>query len=390
MSNVNLGACTAYSIALAHGFEGTEAEWLASLKGDTGAQGPQGEPGASGKRTCRFVIGTSASGWTAADCDYLCDGTADNVEIQAAIDALPETGGELVLLDGTYQIAAAVSISKPNVSVCGVGFGTMLKQAALYSSGDMTGMIVITSDNVRVKNIRFYAQFYSAINSLYDAMIFISNAHSADFSDCVFEHNPSQGIYLTGCENIRMRGCTFYANTAVSAKTSVDVIFENNVFVNNEGSNYGIYFKNCETVYVAGNHIKCPDALSSAKGICLEGSTGIISGNTIQNQAYGVYLLGCTGVIVSENWFASVSQYGEVMTAIALDSKEAYNYDNMIVNNYAVGLPYSDASTKNYWSGNKFSSSDPEFILHSSTADSTKRFRITVDDSGTLTAAEVT
>ena len=32
----------------------------------------------------------------------------------------------------------------------------------------------------------------------------------------------------------------------------------------------------------------------------------------------------------------------------------------------------------------------PEFILHSSTADSTKRFRITVDDTGTLTAAEVT
>ena len=35
-------------------------------------------------------------------------------------------------------------------------------------------------------------------------------------------------------------------------------------------------------------------------------------------------------------------------------------------------------------------SSHPEFILHSSTADSTKRFRITVDDSGTLTAEEVT
>lgn len=39
---------SAYEVALANGFSGTEAQWLASLKGakgDTGAQGPQGEKG---------------------------------------------------------------------------------------------------------------------------------------------------------------------------------------------------------------------------------------------------------------------------------------------------------------------------------------------------------
>lgn len=40
-----------------------------------------------GKRTCRFTVGTSAAGWTAADCDYLCDGTDDQEEIQAAVNA---------------------------------------------------------------------------------------------------------------------------------------------------------------------------------------------------------------------------------------------------------------------------------------------------------------
>ncbi len=48
---------SAYSIAVRHGYSGTEAEWLASLKGDkgekgdkgdTGAQGPQGEKGDKG------------------------------------------------------------------------------------------------------------------------------------------------------------------------------------------------------------------------------------------------------------------------------------------------------------------------------------------------------
>ncbi len=42
---------SAYELALDGGFEGTEEEWLASLKGDkgdTGAQGPQGEKGDKG------------------------------------------------------------------------------------------------------------------------------------------------------------------------------------------------------------------------------------------------------------------------------------------------------------------------------------------------------
>lgn len=51
---IDLGAVTAYAIAVKNGFEGTEEAWLASLKGakgdkgDTGAQGIQGEKGDQG------------------------------------------------------------------------------------------------------------------------------------------------------------------------------------------------------------------------------------------------------------------------------------------------------------------------------------------------------
>lgn len=43
---------SAYQVAVDNGFEGTEKEWLDSLKGKDGAQGPQGEPGKDG--TMRF------------------------------------------------------------------------------------------------------------------------------------------------------------------------------------------------------------------------------------------------------------------------------------------------------------------------------------------------
>lgn len=39
---------SAYEIALAHGFEGTREEWLESLKGEPGKQGEKGEPGEDG------------------------------------------------------------------------------------------------------------------------------------------------------------------------------------------------------------------------------------------------------------------------------------------------------------------------------------------------------
>ena len=48
---LDLGAVTAYAIAVKNGFKGTEAAWLASLKGakgDKGEQGPQGEKGDPG------------------------------------------------------------------------------------------------------------------------------------------------------------------------------------------------------------------------------------------------------------------------------------------------------------------------------------------------------
>lgn len=44
-------------------------------------------------RDSKFVIGTSLAGYTTADCDYLCDGKDDQVEINQAIQAISAGGG---------------------------------------------------------------------------------------------------------------------------------------------------------------------------------------------------------------------------------------------------------------------------------------------------------
>jgi len=63
------------------------------------------------KPTATIVIASSTSrGKDAAD--YVCDGTNDEVQIQAAIDALGVEGGTICLLEGTYTIAAVITIDK--------------------------------------------------------------------------------------------------------------------------------------------------------------------------------------------------------------------------------------------------------------------------------------
>ena len=83
------------------------------------------EIGSGGPRTVRFVVGTSTAGWTLDDCDYLCDGTDDHVEIQQALDALPDDGGEVKPLDGTYYFEDGVTLTKDR-PLCGAA-GTLRK-----------------------------------------------------------------------------------------------------------------------------------------------------------------------------------------------------------------------------------------------------------------------
>ncbi len=93
----------------------------------------------SGKRTCRVTIGTSAAGWTQADCDYLCDGTDDQEELSAAIEAVfAKGGGEIAVLAGHYYLTQQIDINE--------------KAGSLAITGEGGAAVFVMSDG-----IRFYA-----------------------------------------------------------------------------------------------------------------------------------------------------------------------------------------------------------------------------------------
>jgi len=69
-----------------------------------------------------IIIGHTT--YAAGELDYSCDGTDDNVQFQAALDALPSGGGKLVILAGNYSFSATVTRPIDNVVIQGVGRAT--------------------------------------------------------------------------------------------------------------------------------------------------------------------------------------------------------------------------------------------------------------------------
>ena len=51
---------------------------------------------------------------------FCCDGVADNIQVQAAIDAMPRFGGLVNLVIGGYEVEETIEITKKNITLKGV------------------------------------------------------------------------------------------------------------------------------------------------------------------------------------------------------------------------------------------------------------------------------
>lgn len=149
--------------------------------------------------------------------DYYTDGTADDVQIQAAIDAL-SAGGRVLLHEGNYNIASVVTLAD-NIAISGQGQDTVLKPAGnvgIFSASDIsnwtinsltiddsdsnnsTSATAITIDcsfNARVENI--------TINDYYNGFIIQSTVDENNTTrECLFSNihafdTRNRGLVLT-------------------------------------------------------------------------------------------------------------------------------------------------------------------------------------------------
>ena len=216
--------------------------------------------GTQHKKTVRLVVGTSTSGWTEKDCDYLCDGTADDVEIIQALNALPATGGEVVILDGTYNITASINIPKDNVSIRGSGNATTLKR--MYDSTN-------TDSGATAKGL-------ITLNEKSGCKI---QGLQIDGNKATYTASYNYGIYLYSSSNntsnntVTGNTCNNNNSTGINLSSSSNNTVTGNTCNNN---NYGIYLSSSSNNTVTGNTCN-----NNNYGICLQtSSNNTVTGNT--------------------------------------------------------------------------------------------------------------
>ena len=331
--------------------------------------------GGSGKRACRFVVGTSTAGWTADDCDYLCDGTDDQVEINAAIQALPSGGGEIVILDGTYNITATIAMNKDNVKLSGNGNATVLRRMWNSSAGEGVITITAVSGGCCVENI-FVDGNKSAYNSSDNTGINLtsSNNNTITGNTCnnnyngirLFSSNSNNTITGNTCNNNNNCGINLTSsnNNTITGNTcnnNNDGIYlassNNNTITGNTCNNnyYGIYlFSSNSNNTITGNTCN-----NNYYGIRLfsSNSNNTITGNTCNNNNDGIYLASSNNNTITGNTCirgeGTSSDYTRSQHTIYLYGT-GNNY-NLISSNNIMGKNYvSDGGTGNTFVNNKY------------------------------------
>lgn len=91
------------------------------------------------------VAASDASDRMKSQADYVCLGAADDVDVQAALDALPSSGGSILLSEGTLTFSQQVARAIDDVMVIGQGKGTQINlngSTAVISAGSQDGWCI--------------------------------------------------------------------------------------------------------------------------------------------------------------------------------------------------------------------------------------------------------
>lgn len=271
----------------------------------------------SGKRTCRMVVGTSTAGWTQADCDYLCDGTDDQVEIAEAIKNLPDDGGEIAILDGAYSISKDMSIDlstnsgAKNIVLSGNGSPTVFIGRGdiniIFAQYTNTGAVLGSVDlqNMSFENISIYTQFLGGRASacrFQNSSILIEGSLTLNTEICgnYFHNESKQSIRILATSG----GAAFIANnyivteaaTPILTTAGTQIVSENvitgsgsNINFSGDGSIENNYFTGCGISHtgrnectVLGNCIQNGDISCRRMADSPSDSPSVIIGNVIK------------------------------------------------------------------------------------------------------------
>lgn len=295
-----------------------------------------GLEGSAGAKTATFIVGPSSNS-DSATYDYETDGTDDDVQIQAAIDALPTNGGTVVLREGTYTLGVSVTSTNNGIRLLGMGAGTIITPKASF--GTDGALVSLTGANVQVQNIKFDGLGRSAASGKINGLIVGDNCVVSDcqfvnlegdvlggpngvgddgvVENCYFSNwgtfGPGADYAIAGSnERLSVIGCVFEGTDAddlfISDVAKIDscvfvmaasfagtCIADAQVVINSEFyapsiSGGTIIFGDTYSAVIANNLIILNGVDTSAGTVINSGVNGIVVGNTISGGGFGIIL----------------------------------------------------------------------------------------------------
>jgi parallel beta-helix repeat protein len=308
-----------------------------------------------GKRTATKIVAANDS-LDKTGADYVCDGVADQVEINQAINDLPTSGGRVLLLEGTYNISAPITILKNYVTLEGQGAGTklFLVNGAECDVIDV-GNGLIALEGIRIANLRIdgnKANQTVSIEGIYfwgDSGYLITKSI---IENCIIENCNDYGILLSFSNNNIIRGNQINSNTS----NGIDIFYSNNNTISenqiNSNGDSGISVDSSNNNTISENQINS----NTFDGIYLSSSNNnTISGNQINSNTYdGIDIFYSNNNTISENQINSNAANGIFIS----DSDNNIIVGNRCQGNSEYGINISDDASdnnlvvKNYLTGN--------------------------------------
>ncbi|MFR9794692.1 hypothetical protein ACL02U_02135 [Streptomyces sp. MS06] len=304
---------------------GSSRAWIAA-RGGGGRGGGGGGGTAAYTSLVRVVASSTAPADVRAAAAYVCDGTADQAEIQAAIDAAQNDGGGRVLLSvGDFDLTAPLSIA-------GTANEDNLQTVTVEGCGEFTTILRPASD-VNAVEITNWAQCH-----LRDFGIVISGAGSGIVATAVTTGSDTRSFWDSSFRNLRINGEYDPTRTgwAMDMEMPFRSVFDN---IEIEGVRNGLHISNNSAIQNAG------DCTFSRMFIELVGDNGTaihvesITGNMNQNNwsmveaansggtgagTTGILLDGAAGSASQRFWGTNLEQFD---TLIRVDTGESNVFD---------------------------------------------------------------
>jgi len=272
--------------------------------------------------------------------------------LQAAIDALPPTGGVIQLPAGTFEISEPLRVTQEDVLLAGSGTATHIKNvntagqpAIVIASPQIEKTPKASLWRVQIANLRITGNERSGhgiharnVNEIFLHGVTVSH-HGGDgiqldncyedprVCDCLMTYNKANGLHLIGCHDIVVVGNQFEENQDALRCTDS--------------------FNLCMTGNNLDDHLR--------HGVVIENTYGsVVSGNMIEECNGTAIILDrdCYGITLSANVIAH--------NGGGIDLKDAHGCAvsaNTVTINKTNGLKIGPASGRITVSGNSFTSS---------------------------------